>query len=153
MEVDTGRVPVPNLPDHIGIIVRDVYKALDYFSLTYSVGNPQVVGDYSPSNEELMAGRDFAVRIGVVDFGTMKLELLQPLNERSILAEFLRRNGEGLHHIAFSVPDFDKVLAIFKAQGVGMLLGGCHDGRRWVYMDTGRKPGGLITEFMESIEG
>jgi methylmalonyl-CoA/ethylmalonyl-CoA epimerase len=152
MEAGTVRVPIPNLPDHVGIIVRDVYKALDYFSLTYSVGNSQVIGDYSPSNEELMAGEDFAVRIGVVDFGTMKLELLQPLNERSILSEFLRKNGEGLHHIAFSVPDFDEVLAIFKAQNVGMLLGGCHDGRRWVYMDTGSKPGGLITEFMEFTE-
>jgi catechol 2,3-dioxygenase-like lactoylglutathione lyase family enzyme len=152
MEVDTGRVPTPNLPDHVGVIVKDVHKALDYLSSTYSVKSSQVVGEYSPGNEELVAGRDFAVRIGVVDFGAMKLELLQPLNERSILAEFLRKNGEGLHHIAFSVPDFDKVLSIFKAQGVDMLVGGCHEGRRWVYMDTGSKPGGLITEFMEATE-
>ena len=53
MEVVTGRVPTPNLPDHVGLIVKDVHKALDYLSSTYSVKSSQVVGEYSPGIRRL----------------------------------------------------------------------------------------------------
>jgi len=79
----------------------------------------------------------------------IKLELLEPLNEESILAQFLREKGEGLHHIAFSVSNLDEVITKLKAQGVEMLLGGRVEGLRLAYMDTGGKPGGIITEFLE----
>jgi len=34
-----------------------------------------------------------------------------------------------------------------------MLVGGRVEGLRWVYMDTGTKPGGIITEFLEFTVG
>ena len=110
-------------------------------------------GEYAPENEELLAGKDFAVRIGTIEMGAIKLELLQPLNDKSVLAKFLRERGEGLHHIAYSVSNLDEVLAKLTEQGVEMLLGGLVDGQRWVYMDTGDKPGGVVTEFLEFSVG
>jgi methylmalonyl-CoA/ethylmalonyl-CoA epimerase len=150
---DVGLIPIPSLPEHIGVVVRDVDKAVEYLSSTYAIGRVQFIGDYTPSNKDLLAGRDFKVKIATVELGSIKLELLQPLNEESILAQFLKRKGEGLHHIAFSVSNFDEVISKLRAQGVEMLLGGRVAGLRWAYMNTGTKPGGIITEFLEFTVG
>jgi len=149
MEEDTNLIPIPELPEHIGVVVRDIDKAVQYLSSTYAIQNLQIVGDYTPNDDELLAGKNFAVRIATAEMGKIKIELLQPINEGSILARFLKSHGEGLHHIAFWVPNLDEVLAKFEAQGVKKLVGGYVDGKRWIYMDTGIKPGGIITEFME----
>ena len=151
--ISTDLIHIPSLPEHIGVVVKDVSKTIEYLSSTYAITSSQIVGDYEPSNDELLAGKDFTVKVATVEMGSIKLELLQPLNEESILAEFIREKGEGLHHIAFSVPNLDEVIAKLKAQGVEMLLGGRVEGLRWIYMDTGKKPGGIITEFLEFSVG
>ena len=153
MQSDADLISIPSLPEHIGVVVGDIDKTLKYFSLTYAVGRSQIIGDYTPSNEELLAGKDFKVRVATVEMGSIKLELLQPLNEESILAQFLKNKGEGLHHIAFSVSNLDEVISKLKAQGVEMLVGGRVEGLRWAYMNTNTKPGGIITEFMEFTVG
>jgi len=153
VQSDIGLIPIPPLPEHIGVVVRDIDKAIEFLSSTYAIGRSQIIGDYTPRNEELLAGRVFKVKLATVEMGSIKLELLQPLNEESILAQFLKSNGEGLHHIAFSVSNFDKVMSKLRAQGVEMLVGGRVGGLRWAYMNTGAKPGGIITEFLEFTVG
>lgn len=153
MRLEENLIEVPPFPEHIGLVVEDAERTIEYLASTYEISRFQIVGDYAPSNEELLAGKDFKVKVATVEMGSMKLELLEPLNEESILAQFLREKGEGLHHIAFSVSNLDKVIATLKAQGVEMLLGGLVEGLRWVYMDTSKKPGGIITEFLEFSVG
>jgi len=149
MPSDNELIRLPSFPNHVGVAVRDVAKTVEFLSSTYAVGHAQVVGDYMPRDEELIAGQDFRVRVGIVEMGALKLELLQPLDEKSILAQFLRTKGEGLHHIAFYVPDFDAVVSKSKARGFEMLIGGLYEGHHWAYMNTDTKPGGIITEFMD----
>ena len=153
MRFEENLIEIPPFPEHIGVVVENAEKAIEYLSSTYKISHSQIVGDYAPSNKELLAGKDFKVKVATAEMGSMKLELLEPLNEESILAQFLRERGEGLHHIAFSVSNLDQVIAKFKAQGVEMLVGGRVEGLRWVYMDTSRKPGGVITEFLEFSVG
>jgi len=149
MQSDAGLIPIPSLPEHIGIVVRDIDKTIEFLSSTYAIGRSQIVGEYTPRNEELIVGRDFKVKVATVEMGSIKLELLQPLEEKSIVAQFLKAKGEGLHHIAFFVSNFDEVISKLKAQGVEMLVGGRVGGLRWAYMNTDAKPGGIITEFSE----
>lgn len=153
MQPDTGLIPIPQLPEHIGVVVRDIDKTIQYLSSTYAIRSSQMVGNYTPSNEELLAGENFAVKVAIVEMGSLKLELLQPLNEKSMLSQFLKSHGEGLHHIAFLISNLDEVISNFKAQGVEVLVGGCVGDGRWVYMNTGVKPGGIITEFLEFTVG
>ena len=37
------------------------------------------------------------------------------------MARFLERRGEGLHHIAFAVPDLDAALAHLEAEGAELI--------------------------------
>ena len=41
-------------------------------------------------------------RLGKVDF-----ELMQPLADEGVIADFLRNRGPGLHHVAFAVNDIE----------------------------------------------
>ena len=85
--------------------------------------------------------------------GGVLLELLEPLDDRSPHAEFLASHGEGPHHLAFLLDDFDEQLAA--ASGLERLIDGTGPGNpiRWVYLDgsTGRTGGlrGTVIELLE----
>ena len=73
------------------------------------------------------------------------LELLEPLDDHSPHAEFLAARGEGMHHLAFLVADFDDQLAAIRAADPEptLLIDGTGPGNpfRWVYLDGGDRPG------------
>jgi len=145
-------VPIPSLPQHIGVVVRDIDKTLEYFSSTFAVGQTDIMGEYIGPKEELLAGTtDVQLKVATVELGSIKLELLQPLDpdDESTWSQFLRDKGEGVHHIAWYRPNIDEEMSKFEAQGIEMLVGGYLDGKRWTYWDTGSKPGGIVTEFLE----
>ncbi len=52
-------------------------------------------------------------RVGKVDF-----EVMEPTAERGVIADFLAKRGEGLHHIAFAVDDIDDTMSSLGAKGV-----------------------------------
>lgn len=52
-------------------------------------------------------------RVGKVDF-----ELMAPTGPTGVIADFLARRGEGLHHIAFAVDDLDDTMAQLKRKAV-----------------------------------
>ena len=47
----------------------------------------------------------------------MRLELLEPIGERGFLQDFLRKRGEGLHHLNFHVADVRAAAAELEAAG------------------------------------
>lgn len=64
------------------------------------------------------------------------VELIQPLTGPSLYTDFLDAKGPGLHHVAFSVPDFAGAVAGLKAQGLEALLEGHLDsGTDFAYFD------------------
>jgi hypothetical protein len=76
--------------------------------------------------------------------------LIQHLSGRSIYKEFLDKRGEGLHHLGFIVPDHEKVIADFTANGFPVIQSGRignNPGVRFAYFDTEAAIGAI----MESI--
>lgn len=49
--------------------------------------------------------------------GESKVELLEPSSEDSVIAKFIKKRGEGIHHIAFEVTDIDQEIKRLKADG------------------------------------
>lgn len=92
--------------DHIGIAVSDLDAAVQFYAHAFGA----VVSErYTLSHD--------SVSVAFLDGGNVLIELLQPLGEDGPVARFLRRRGEGLHHIAFLVPDITQALADARAQG------------------------------------
>ena len=50
-----------------------------------------------------------------------RLELLAPLAPDTPVGRFLKKRGEGLHHLAFRVADLEGELAKFKAEGARLI--------------------------------
>jgi len=146
MPSDTGAVALPS-PNHIGVVVEDADKTAEFLS---SIGiGPWQTFEFSPIKDELLVGEPFTLKVTWARLGPgpIVVELLQPIEGRSLWSQFLETNGEGAHHIAFSVSNWDEMVSKLKQQGGKMVAGSICEGKRWCYFDT--KPGGIIIELMD----
>ena len=142
----------PGLPElfHIGWVVRDCEAAQRDLSERLGAGPFVSAGQEARFEHALVHGKPtpFSLRIAFGALGGVLLELLQPLDDRSPHAEFLRAHGEGMHHLAFLVPDFDEQLAAVRAARpeADLLIDGTGPGNpvRWVYLDGGAAHGTVI---------
>jgi len=50
-----------------------------------------------------------------------KIELLESTDPDGVISRFIEKKGEGLHHIAFEVPDIEKEMKRLKAEGFVLL--------------------------------
>ena len=96
--------------DHIGIAVRDLDKALEFYrdALGLEIGEAEDV----PSQQ---------VRARFVPVGDASLELLEATGEQSAIARSIERRGPGLHHVTLRVDDIAAALAQLKARGVRLV--------------------------------
>jgi methylmalonyl-CoA/ethylmalonyl-CoA epimerase len=100
----------PTQVDHLGIAVHSLEEA----SCLYR----DVLGLACGGTEEIA---DQKVRVALFQAGEVRIELLEPTAEDSPIAEFLNKNGPGLHHLAFRVADLPATLAALKSAGVRLV--------------------------------
>ena len=96
--------------DHIGIAVRSMDEALDYYIHTLGL---ELLGiEEVPSQQ---------VKVAFLNAGNIKIELLEPTGEDSAVATYISKRGEGIHHVAFGVSDIRSRMAELKEKGVQLL--------------------------------
>ena len=136
--------------DHMGLLVRDLDKAIEYFK---SLG----IGPFQEIEMETIVYRemygkpaDWKLRAAVVRLDPgVKIELIQPLEKADLLQEFLDAKGEGINHVAFAVEDLDKEVAEMKNKGhEPVFIAKSSTGHGGVYFDT-RATGGTIFELIQ----
>ena len=96
--------------EHIGIAVRSINDHIPYYE--------NVLGLKCYNIEEVA---DQKVKTAFFKVGQTKIELLEPTSEESPIAKFLEKKGEGVHHIAFAVPDVAQSLAEAEAKNVRLI--------------------------------
>ena len=98
----------PSKIDHIGIAVRDVESAKAFYAgcLGLNVEHEEILGD---------------MRIAFIPVGEVNLELIQCMSDDGVIAKFIAKKGEGIHHIAYAVEDVSTALEALKAQGVKLV--------------------------------
>ena len=52
--------------------------------------------------------------------GNIEFELMQPASPQGIIAQFLKKRGEGLHHLAFEVAGLQRILKELRVRVVGI---------------------------------
>jgi methylmalonyl-CoA/ethylmalonyl-CoA epimerase len=95
-----------NYIDHVGVAVKDIRAALEFFQEMFGAP-PAEVAELS----------DQGVRATFIQVGQTRLELLEPLAEDAPVGRFIQRRGEGLHHLAFNVTDLPGKLKILENEG------------------------------------
>ena len=142
----------PRLGDlfHIGWVVRDCEAAQEELRTRLGAGPFLSRGDEMRFDQVLVHGKPVPVwlKIAFGVLGGVLIELLQPLDDRSPHAEFLATRGEGMHHLAFLVDDFDAQLAAVRGARpeAELLIDGTGPGNpvRWAYVDAGAARGSVI---------
>jgi methylmalonyl-CoA epimerase len=126
--------------DHIGIAVRSLAAAKSiYETLGLAVSAEEVV-------------KAEKVRVVMVPVGDTRLELLEPLSDDSVIAKFIAKRGEGMHHISLQVPDLAVAVAKLKADGVRLIseeIKTGAGGHRYVFVHPA-SAGGVLLELVES---
>lgn len=140
-----GIAQLSNL-SHVGVAVKDAEATAKLLSSIWNIGQPEVF-DYWPKEDELIAGEPFGVRLVFIKFGPLTIELLEPLDDKSIWSKFIAEKGEGIHHFALGVSNYDEMVETLQAQGHPLLVAAVFEGCRWCYFDT--SPGGTVIEFRE----
>ena len=96
--------------DHIGIAVRSIADALKVYEGIIGLK----VSGYEDVEEQ-------GVRVAMLPIGDSRIELLEPLSDKSPVAKFMTKRGEGIHHIAVCVDNIESSLAAFKAAGARLI--------------------------------
>ncbi|MBF8189721.1 methylmalonyl-CoA epimerase [Nonomuraea sp. K274] len=101
--------------DHVGIACRDLEEKIAFFSETFelTVVTREV-------NEE-QGVKEAMLHIADGEGGGSYIQLLEPLSEDSPVGKFLAKRGEGVHHVAFGVPDVAEAMAKINEKGVRLL--------------------------------
>ena len=95
------------------------------------------------------------VKVCFIDAPNTQIELIEPCDDASPIAGFLKKNpAGGQHHVCFEVPDIHAAVAELKAKGA-TILGepriGAH-GTPIVFVHP-RDMGGVLVELMETPRG
>lgn len=128
--------------NHVGVATPSIERSVETYR---SLLGAKVVGEPFDLPAQ-------GVRVCFVDAPNMQIELIEPYDDASPIAGFLRRNpAGGQHHVCFEVPDILAAVADLKAKGTTVLGSpwiGAH-GTPIVFVHP-RDMGGVLVELMEA---
>ena len=95
--------------DHLGIAVKSIEAARAFYeALGLTVAREETV-----EHEQ--------VRVAMISLEGSRIELLEATSEASPVGRFLKKRGQGLHHVALHVEDIAGTLQTLKAKGVRLI--------------------------------
>jgi len=100
----------PSHIEHIGIAVSDLAGSVGFYE--------KVFGLRCYNIEEVA---DQKVRTAFFMIGQTKIELLESTDPEGPIAKFIKKRGEGIHHIAFAVNNIDEQLRNAEKEGVRLI--------------------------------
>lgn len=96
--------------EHIGIAVSNLANSVPLFE--------KLLGTPCYKTESVEGER---VNTAFFRTGENKIELLESMDPDGIIARFVEKKGEGIHHIAFDVEDIEAEMERLKAEGFVLL--------------------------------
>lgn len=96
--------------DHIGIAVKDLESAIRTYEL--------LLNRSCDKRERVESEK---VETAFFQTGESKVELLGATSSDSVIAKYVEKKGEGLHHVAFEVDDIHAELDRLRAEGFRVL--------------------------------
>jgi len=96
--------------EHIGIAVKDFANAVPLFE---KLLNSQCYKTEMVESEQ--------VNTAFFAQGDTKIELVQSLTDDGVIARYIEKKGEGIHHIAFEVEDIYAEMERLKQEGFILL--------------------------------
>ncbi len=96
--------------EHIGIAVKDLAISIPLFEKLLNI---------TCYKTESVASEQ--VETAFFKTGEAKIELVQSIKNDGVIARFIEKKGEGMHHIAFEVTDIKAEMKRLKEEGFVLL--------------------------------
>ncbi len=96
--------------EHLGIAVENLEESIKYYE--------NVLGLKCYSIEEVA---DQKVKTAFFMVGQTKIELLESTSPDGPIGKFIEKKGQGIHHIAFAVPNATEALKTAEERGVRLV--------------------------------
>jgi methylmalonyl-CoA/ethylmalonyl-CoA epimerase len=96
--------------EHIGIAVRELSQSVPLFE--------KLLNTTCYKTEQVESEQ---VCTAFFKTGDTKIELLESSNAEGVIAKFIDKKGEGIHHIAFEVADIEAEMKRLAAEGFVLL--------------------------------
>jgi methylmalonyl-CoA epimerase len=127
---------------HLGIAVKDLESAREFYRSILKL----------ESSDPILGG-DGTIKVSLIQVGDAVIELLQPTGNEGVMAKFLEKRGEGIHHICYEVENINAVIDSVKTKGI-QVLGEPQMGAEGmsVFLHP-RGTFGVLTEFVEKEKG
>lgn len=94
---------------HVAVVVADLDEALArYQTLGFSGGERFVLAEQ-------------AVEVVTLRSGSGWIELIRPTDPDGPIARYLAKRGEGVHHVAYAVPDLVAALSDLETAGIRLI--------------------------------
>lgn len=133
---------------HVCLIVEDIHAAMDDYRRILSVVDP------GQTVEPTVFYDDFGADDERLSFATFvspmcEIQLMQPKTPGTPLYDRLMAQGEHVHHICFTSPRVEDVVADLSEQGIGIVPQGISDDpqmdwQRWTFVHPRHSHGVLI---------
>lgn len=126
--------------NHIGIAVTSIAEQRPFYETMLGAAY---------EGEEVVA--DQKVKVAFFRIGETRVELLEPTDPTSTVAQFIEKRGQGLHHLAYTVENLQARIDELKAKGIRMIdekprSGAHHNQIAFVHP---KSSGGVLTEICE----
>ena len=96
--------------EHIGIAVKDFDISIPLFE--------KILNTPCYKKEEVESEK---VNTAFFQKGETKIELLESVDVNGVIAKFIEKKGEGIHHIAFEVENIEDEMERMKSEGFILL--------------------------------
>jgi methylmalonyl-CoA/ethylmalonyl-CoA epimerase len=129
--------------EHIGIAVRDMAESQKLFETLLGI---------SCYKKEVVESEK--VSTAFFQKGETKIELLESSDPEGVIAKFIEKKGEGLHHIAFEVEDIRAEMERLKKEGFKLLMEEPRLGadNKLICFVHPKSANGVLLELCQSIE-
>lgn len=128
--------------EHIGIAVKDFLKAIPLYE--------KLLGAPCYKTETVTSEN---VNTAFFRQGESKVELLESTDPDGVIARFIEKKGEGIHHIAFEVADIHAEMTRLRQEGFTLLNETPKNGadNKLVCFVHPKDTGGVLVELCQEI--
>ena len=96
--------------NHIGIAVNCIEEAVKLYTdvLGLKLKDIEVVEEQK-------------VRTAIIPVGESKIELIESTDPEGVIAKYIEKKGEGMHHLALEVNDIQEALETLEKKGIHLI--------------------------------
>lgn len=131
-----------NKIEHIGIAVSSLEEAIPRFE--------KILGTPCYKMEQVESEK---VNTAFFKIGESKIELLESVDPNGVIAKFIAKRGEGLHHTAYEVDDIQKEMSRLQKEGFTLLNEAPKKGadNKWVCFLHPKDTNGVLIELCQEV--